>query len=52
MPKGAEKTVLDYKLTRYEEFDHEIERKVKKKLKGDRIDIQADWRQLLDNYGH
>lgn len=39
-----------YKLTRYEEFDHEIERKIRKKLKGDRIDIQADWRQLLDDY--
>lgn len=39
-----------YKLTRYEEFDHEIEGKIRKKLKGDRIDIQADWRQLLDDY--
>ena len=39
-----------YKLQRYEDFDHEIERKIKKKLKLGRIDIQADWRKILDDY--
>ena len=39
-----------YKLKRYEDFAHEIERKVRKKLKSGRIDINADWGKLLDDY--
>lgn len=37
-----------YKLVRLNQFDHEIERRVKKRLKSQKIDIQADWRQMLD----
>lgn len=39
-----------YKLRRYEEFSHEIERKVRKKLKSGRIEINADWEKILDDY--
>ncbi|MBQ3346116.1 MAG: hypothetical protein IJJ91_02035 [Synergistaceae bacterium] len=39
-----------YKLKRYEDFAHEIERKVRKKLKSGRIDIETDWGKLLDDY--
>lgn len=39
-----------YKLQRYEDFSHEIERKVKKKLKAERLIINADWSGILDQY--
>lgn len=41
-----------YKLRRYEDFSHEIERKIRKKLKPGRIDIQGDWEKVLDDYLH
>ena len=37
-----------YKLVRLNRFDHEIERRIKKRLKAKQIDVQADWRQMLD----
>lgn len=39
-----------YKLRRYEEFSHEIERKVHKKLKSGRITIEANWENILEGY--
>lgn len=39
-----------YKLSYYVDFDNEIERKITKKLGKDRIVVEADWRQLLDEY--
>jgi hypothetical protein len=37
-----------YKLVRLNLFDHEIERRVKKRLTAQKISIQADWRKMLD----
>ena len=37
-----------YKLTRLQAFDNEIERRVKKRLKAKKIEIEADWRHMLD----
>lgn len=39
-----------YKLRRFEDFDNEIERKIRKKLKAGRIAIEADWAKMLDQY--
>lgn len=39
-----------YKLSYYVDFDNEIERKITKKLDRDRIEVDADWRALLDEY--
>ncbi len=39
-----------YKLKRYEDFAKEIERKVRKKIKSGRIEIEADWASILDEY--
>ena len=38
-----------YKLTRLQAFDNEIERRVKKRLKAKKIEVEADWRHMLDN---
>ena len=37
-----------YKLTRLNNFDMEIEKRVRKRLKATKIPVNADWRKLLD----
>ena len=38
-----------YKLVRLNEFDIEIERRVKKRIKASKIPVTAHWRSMLDN---
>ena len=37
-----------YKLVRLNDFDREIERRIKKRLSAAKIDVAADWRRMLD----
>lgn len=37
-----------YKLVRLNDFDREIERRIKKRLSATKIDVAADWRRMLD----